>query len=290
MSERLRETTCQGVVDFYHPGVKPSKHEIILLKNVDPVNVILSETAQGVIKIECPYLEGKTCERVKEVPYFDGLNPVGPVCKFVPAGSYESYEVYESAFDPPHFYQKVWDQLTPEAKSAAILMSPTAFGGMEKLAFEGMCLSFQLSKNPSELIDQLVENGVVEELSRLGALEAALGQLGNGTYEDMELKAEGEVAVASYKRSILNEINEYNHPTPGRFNEYGDLMEPEVLQRMIEEETTGWDKPDTHLRFSPGFQTFVDQFHSKYGFPINFTRPRDPETYINEDGRECLKY
>lgn len=44
-----------------------------------------------------------------------------------------------------------------------------------------------------------------------------------------------------------------------------------------------------HSQFIPGFNRFLSQFRDTSGFNIDFTKPRDSEYYIDEEGGECLK-
>lgn len=278
MSERVRQTECPGVVDFFDR--ESGRSEVILYKDVDPVQVTLREDQNGVIEVGCPYYRDRECTRYEDISDFQGM---GGHCRYTPVAEYKSPGVFEPAFESPSFYQNYWDKLSPQAKTLAVLMSPDAFAGLDKEDFAILCSHSRIENDPTEIIDELAELGVIEEWSKVGAMREALRLIDEGNIECKEVREGERQPLEAYKAGLQEELVEYFNPSPDRFNTLREFLTEEELEPIIERETKGWEIHGTHIRFAPGFQAFVEQFNNMYGLPINFTRPLESGSNVDEE-------
>ena len=278
--ESVRKTTCPGVAEYIDRSSIPPKYSIGFLKDLEPVEVNLSRDENGVIDVKCPfYGKGRVCNRGREIPFSQDqdINPGSPVCRYALAAEHQSYEVYTPAFKEHDFYKMVWKGLSSEAKTACVYMSPHVIGGFNNSAFQGMCHVFGIcdSIEANKLIDELVENGAVEEMSRMDALREGVKQIKKDRVEDIELKTD----LAGRKRAeqrLTYEISRLEDRIKGNRELIEKYKDDPKKHEKWRTSLQGWleEAEEPHLRFSPGFQSFVEQFYNEYGFPINFTKPR----------------
>lgn len=173
MAERIIQTNCPGVGEYYDSNAKPTKHEIRLFRDVGAVPVALREDQDGVINVRCPFFgKNGSCERYAADNYAlffrdakHGLSILGPTCRFTPASSHQSFEVYDYPFDPLHYYQRVWESLSPAAKSTAAHLSIYDLATINEHSVKAVCGLWHYSEDMGRVLEELLEGGVFERLT-----------------------------------------------------------------------------------------------------------------------------
>jgi hypothetical protein len=284
MSERTIETSCPGIGEYYDTSFKPTKHEIRLFTNIEAILVKVSEDSNGVIGVNCPFYKKGMCERsgadghaLYRREFQSGINLSGPVCRFVPAAVIESFEVAQYPFDhEPHMFRTIWNNLSPASKTACIYMLEYYDESINEEMLQSICHVWQIGKLEERemIIDDVLEAGVMEKVSKAESMKKELQKLGikndQVTQDEDTYKKQAERILQTSYEKLMREWND-----------------PELAERVVSDMRRSLE--GRHLKLIPGFEEFIGQFKSQFGFPLDFTKPRDPEVYIDEDGRTCLK-
>lgn len=282
MAERIIQTNCPGVGEYYDSNAKLTKHGIRLFRNVEAVPVTLREDQDGVISVRCPFF-GKhgSCERYAAdncALFFrdakHGLSILGPTCRYTPASSHQSFEVYDYPFDSPHYYQRAWESLSPAAKSTAAHLSTYDLATINENSVKAVCKLWHYSEDPEQALEELLEGGVFERLTPQESLRAELEKSGVDVGE-LDKRASSEKLMELYTQTAEEII----------VATQADLLEtigedvPSIRFAVESKRTAMFAR---HTQFTPGFHRFLSQFRDTSGFNIDFTKPRDPEYYIDE--------
>lgn len=279
--ERIKNVRCPGVVSFVDKSQKPPRNGVRLLKECEPVMATVKRGEFGVVSVDCPYIDrGRACKRNWEIPLSD-QSTRSAICRYVPAAAYESFEVAVQPFEQIHFYQSIWDQLTPEEKTACTNLTTWGLEGVDEGFFRGMCFVHGISNDPESLINGLTECGVLQKMPKREAWREMLEQIKNGEVEDQEILAGDKKKAESYKESVEYELYNYNRTLDRHKDDPRWLETLKAMKRKIDE---------PFLRFSKGFQLFVNQFTDQWGFPIDFTKPRDTVYETDPDGTIYIVY
>jgi hypothetical protein len=284
MSERSIQTSCPGIGEYYDTSFKPTKHEIRLFTNIDPLSISVSEDSIGIMSVDCPFYERGRCERISTNAYdlYNresqlGINLSGPVCRFMPAAGMESFEVAQYPFaHEPHMFRTMWNNLSPVSKTACIYMLPYYDQSINEEMLKSICYVWQIGKAEERemIVEDVLEAGVFEKVSKAESMKIELEKLGvqnDAVIEDEDIyQQQAEKVLQANYEKLMREWND-----------------PELAQRIVSDMRRSLE--GRHMKLIPGFEQFVGQFKDQFGFPLDFTKPRDPVVYMDEEGRTCLK-